>query len=177
MRDSISCARLGARQGEHVAHQPVELVEAAQQRCGSVVAAALVGFAVQQFDLRAQDSERRPQLVRGIGDEIALALERPLEPLEHVVERPGQHAHLTAGGDRAGAFGKVACGRGRRHGRDPPQRCSDQRCESHSRHRRQQHRQYADNRECTQEARLDCACATGVSGFPMRNVPTRRLSK
>ena len=89
-------AALGAGERQHVGDEAVELVEAAQQRDGAFVAAQLVGLAVEQLDLGAQHRERRAQLVRGVGDEVALALERPLEPLEHVVERRGQDPHLAS---------------------------------------------------------------------------------
>jgi hypothetical protein len=43
--DQLAC--LGTRQRQHVSNQPIELVEAAQKRCGFLVAAALVGLPVQ----------------------------------------------------------------------------------------------------------------------------------
>ena len=36
--------------------------------------------------------------MRGVGDEVALALERAFQPIEHVVERACQHLHLATTG-------------------------------------------------------------------------------
>ena len=50
----------------------------------------------EHLELAADHGQRRAQLVRGVGDERALARERVGEPVEHVVEGVGQHAHLVA---------------------------------------------------------------------------------
>ena len=72
-------------------------------------------LAGEQLDLAPQHGERGSQLVRGVGDELALAAERALQPVEHVVERIGQHAHLVGAVDRPRS---AASGRRRR----PPRR-------------------------------------------------------
>ena len=41
------------------------------------------------------DGQRRPQLVGGVGHELALLLERGLEPSDHPVQRRGQQAQLV----------------------------------------------------------------------------------
>ena len=46
-----------------------------------------LGVVEREVELGAKQRERRPQLVPGLGDEAALALERSLEPGEHLVER------------------------------------------------------------------------------------------
>jgi hypothetical protein len=74
--DQLAC--LGARERQHVAHQPVELVEAAQQRRGFLVTVPLIALAVEQLDLRPQHRQRRAQLVGRVRDELALALESAL---------------------------------------------------------------------------------------------------
>ena len=48
---------------------------------------ARAGPPQRELELRAQERERRPQLVACVGDEASLALEPGLEPLEHRVER------------------------------------------------------------------------------------------
>ena len=119
-------ARLGAREREHVGDEAVHLVEAAEQRDGALVAALLVGLAVEQLDLRAQHRERRAQLVRSVGDEVALAREGPLQPGQHAIERRRQHAHLAAPARRrSGAQRKVARVDGHRDPRHAPQRTGD----------------------------------------------------
>ena len=57
----------------------------------------LSGLSEHDVDRRAHDRERGAQLVGGVGDEPLLALERGLEPAEHLVERLGQFAELVAG--------------------------------------------------------------------------------
>ncbi len=74
-------------------------------------------------DLPAQHVERRTQLVTGVGDEAALALERPLQTVEHPIEHGDQATellHVGMSGDavregaranRFGLRGGLACGR------------------------------------------------------------------
>ena len=66
-------ARLGACKCEHVVDESIDLVEAAKQRGGALAAALLVGLAVEQLNLRAYDCEGGAELVRSVGDEVALA--------------------------------------------------------------------------------------------------------
>ena len=49
----------------------------------------------QDLELAAEDRQRRPQLVRGVGQERGLPSERLLQRVEHLVERPGQDADLV----------------------------------------------------------------------------------
>jgi hypothetical protein len=99
--DQLAC--LGARERQHVAHQPVELVEAAQQRRGFLVTVPLIALAVEQLDLRPQHRQRRAQLVGRVRDELALTLERALQALEHPIERGCEHRYLSAPRNRPGA--------------------------------------------------------------------------
>ena len=55
---------------------------------------------LEHVQLPAQDGQRRAQLVRGVGDELALGGERRRQPVEHVVERIRQHLQLAAGAAR-----------------------------------------------------------------------------
>ena len=43
-----------------------------------------------------QPGQRRPQLMRGVGDEVALRAEQPRDPVGHLVERAGERALLAA---------------------------------------------------------------------------------
>ena len=150
-------AGLGAGQREHVVDEPVHLVQPPQQRRGCPRGGALVGLAVQQLDLGAQHGQRRAQLVRGVRDEVALAREGALEPLEHAVERGGEHADLAAGADRPGAQREVAGvdrGGDRRHA---PQRPRDQRRDQHAGGDGERERERPDQRERPQQARLRVA--------------------
>ena len=45
-----------------------------------------VGVGEHDIEIRADDGERVPELMAGLGDEVALVLERLVEPGEHVVE-------------------------------------------------------------------------------------------
>jgi hypothetical protein len=71
--------------------------------CGSPLAA--VDLALGQFGLRAQAGQRRLQLVRGVGQEVALrAADGLVQPLQQVVDGAHQRRHLlghVALGDRA----------------------------------------------------------------------------
>ena len=58
----------------------------------------------------------------GVGDEPLLALERGLEPAEHLVERLGQLAELVAGTCRRDPRRQVVLGRGAGGRRDPVHR-------------------------------------------------------
>ena len=173
-RGSTQPARLGAGQREHVADQAVELVEAAQQRHGALVPARLVGLTVEQLDLGAQHGERRAQLVRGVGDEVALAPERPLEAIEHVVERV-RTARRTSPrprtGPRRGPTGRPS----RPRPRPGPSAAAARRSASRARSRRRP-------RARARAGRRRRRCAAGspgpgrpaVSGSARRSVPTRR---
>ncbi len=81
----------------------------------------------QHLDVRAQAGDRRAQLVRGVGDELALGGDRALERVEHRVEVLGQLADLVvARRPRSGGRGP----RWRRCGAPPrsPRRSARRRC-------------------------------------------------
>ena len=50
---------------------------------------------LQDIDARPQNAERRAQLVRGIGGEFALNPEPFFEPVQRLVDRGYQRAHLA----------------------------------------------------------------------------------
>ena len=116
--------------------------------------ALLVGLALEQLDLSAQHGQRRTQLVRGVRDEVALAREGALEPLEHVVERGREHTDLSAGADRPGPQREIAGVHRGGHAGHALQRPRDQRRDQHTRRHRQRERERADQREGAQQARL-----------------------
>ena len=80
----------------------------------------------EHLELPANDRDRRPQLVRGVGDELALALELAGQAVEHVVERVGEHLdlagplgrHVSIRGSSSPASTRVATEAMRRSGAD-----------------------------------------------------------
>ena len=56
------------------------------------------GPAQRELELGLEHGERRPQLVARIGDEAPLALDRSLEPSEHLVQRLAEPRDLVARG-------------------------------------------------------------------------------
>ncbi len=101
--DEPSCLRAGQR--EHVGDQAIHLVQPPQQRRARLVTMRVVRLAVEDLDLGPQDGQRRAQLVRGVGDEVALASERPLQPCEHAGRRhrPGSRPRRALRWPRPGA--------------------------------------------------------------------------
>src|SRR6185503_10902292 len=51
--------------------------------------------ACEQLEIRAQAGQRRPQLVRGVGDKLALLPKGHFERAEHAVEARGEPAELV----------------------------------------------------------------------------------
>ena len=150
--DQLTC--LGAGEREHVADEPVELVEAAQQRRRCLRAGCARRFRGRAARPGRAARERRAELVGGVRDEVALAFERPLEPLEHAVERVGQDPDLSAAADRARPHRQVA---GVDGGGDPghaPKRGGDQARQPDARGDREQQRERSDDQERPPEARL-----------------------
>ena len=96
--DAQELRLLGLGQQQQVVDQPAdardlglhEALDAAHLLAGR---ARLRG---EHFELAADHGQRRAQLVRGVGDERALAGERLGQAVEHVVEGVGEHAHLVA---------------------------------------------------------------------------------
>jgi hypothetical protein len=90
---------------DEVADQRGQLLQLRDQIGSQVVAIIGVGRSApgQHLEVRAQRGQRRSQLVRGVGDQLALCLLGSLERLEHRVER-GRQARdlvLTLGRDPA----------------------------------------------------------------------------
>ncbi len=120
----------------------------------ALVPASFVGFAVEQLDLGAQHGQGRAELVGGVRDEVALAFERALEPVEHVVEGVGQHADLAAprsGPARTDSSPALDGGGDAGHA---PQGSGDQRRQADARRDGQQQREHSDDHERAAEACL-----------------------
>ena len=98
LRPDRQPALLDAREHEQVLGQPRRAGRSPRRPSAArpelLAAAAL---AQRELELGLQDRQRRAQLVAGVGDERALALERLLEPREHLVERRPEAADLVVG--------------------------------------------------------------------------------
>src|SRR3984957_15715491 len=81
-------------------------------RHGAQVAGCAVRVAQHDVDGGAHDGERGAQFMGGVSDEPLLALERGLEPAEHLVKRLGQFAEFVAGPGRRDPRRQVVFGRG-----------------------------------------------------------------
>ena len=101
----------GDELGHELAHLG-ELLDDVGQQALPLLAGSVVG-AGEDLDVRAQAGQRRAQLVRGVGDEAALAPRRVLERGEHGVEAGGQAPELV------GALVRP-CGARGRGSRSPP---------------------------------------------------------
>ena len=76
----------------HLVRFAVEVVE----QSPALLRARARSSPLQHVDVRLQARQRRAQLVRGVGDEAALRLERLLERTEHRVEGAPRRAELVA---------------------------------------------------------------------------------
>ena len=81
---------------------PGELLDVAHPLGGEV------RFARQDLELTAYRGQRGAQLVRGVGDELALAREGVLEPIQHVVEGLREHPDLVTRALRCDSVGEIA---------------------------------------------------------------------
>ena len=119
-------ARVGAREQEQVGDQPAHPPRGAQGGRGGLALLALEHL-LQQLEVGQHGGQRRAQLVRRVGDELALARQRRLglgarlvERVEHPVQRAGELGDLVlalrigdparriAGAlDRAGGLGQL----------------------------------------------------------------------
>jgi hypothetical protein len=67
--------------------------------------------------------------MRGVGDEFALRLDRSLEPVGHLVERPPELLDLAGAGHVAGASREVAVSQALRGGRQARERAGERSCQ------------------------------------------------
>ena len=99
-------------------HAPARLAQRLDRR---------IGIAERHLDQRALERDRRPQLVRGVGDEPALGLERRLQAPEQPVEGVTEFLELVVGSFEREALMEVPLGYAagpRAHRPDRPQRSS-----------------------------------------------------
>ena len=101
-------ARVRAREQQQVGHQPAHALGRAQGRLGRLALVALEHDR-QQLQVGEHAGQRRAQLVRDVGDELALALEHLLGLGARLVQR-AQHAL-----QRARQLGDLVLGLGPRH--------------------------------------------------------------
>ena len=89
---------LGLREQQQVLDEPLHALDLDPYEALDPlhVARLDVRLAGEHLELAADDRQRRAQLVRSVGDEVTLAVERALEPVEHVVERVGERPDLVA---------------------------------------------------------------------------------
>jgi hypothetical protein len=110
--DGVGEALFAAGQGQQPVDEPfVALVDG--QQVGAELAQRLAGLRVLQGDLDegAVDGQRGAELVGGVGDEAALAVEGgAVEALQHGVEGVGEVLELVVGAVQGDALLQVAVG-------------------------------------------------------------------
>ena len=92
-------ALAGAREDQEIFGQlreVVALLDRGDQRLAHL--GGVSARAQRSLQLGLDDGHGRAQLVAGVGDEVALALERAAEAIEHLVQRFAEPADLVAGG-------------------------------------------------------------------------------
>ena len=82
-----------ARQAQHLTDQPFYSLQLTPNDV-EAFAFLLVGVTPQQVELSLRDRDRCSRLVGSVSHELSLAVERPLQPIEHVVERYAQALDL-----------------------------------------------------------------------------------
>ena len=117
-----------AGQQQQVGDEPAHAPRRAQRRVRGLLLLAVEALG-QQLEVGEHARQRRAQLVRGVGDELALAAQRVLglaargvERVEHAVQRARELGDLVVGLDGGDLLGGVAraldLARGRRQRRD-----------------------------------------------------------
>ena len=115
--------RVATRQLEEAGDQVAHLVRLALEVGEQLVALAGLQplLLLQHFDVRLEARERRAQLVRRVGDEAALRLDRLLERREHRVERRAEAGELVPPTRIGNALARIAGARDSLRGsREPP---------------------------------------------------------
>ncbi len=150
---SWSWPRVGASDEEQrlgELREPIDLLGRSLQRRSQL--RLVLAVPERELELRAQERERRPQLVAGVRDEGALAEQRSLEPGEHRVERVSEPLDLVPR-PRHGQPLARPLGRDRR--RPAPHRLDRSErepCEDVARQGRQQERDRAGDQELVAQA-------------------------
>ncbi|MNX93008.1 hypothetical protein D3C86_1251770 [compost metagenome] len=93
-------ALVRAREHQQIVDQTREPVHLRDRRAGPALALRRPGRPkpLDQLQVAADGGQRALELVRGVGDEAPLHLERGLEPVEEAIEGLGQLAELVAPG-------------------------------------------------------------------------------
>ena len=138
-RAHLHAAGVEARQVEQVGGEPGQPRHLAVHRGDELAARGGILLVLEQLEEAAEREQRRAQLVRGVGDELAARPVGALQPAAHVVERAGQLVDLVAavvgdrrrevaGGDAARRALQPADARGQRErGQQPDQPARGQR--------------------------------------------------
>ena len=130
---------VAAGEFDDVGHERAELLglieQVGQQTSTGLRGERLALFFDEDFEVRTQGRDRRAQLVRGVGDELALSgdgagerLSRLGQPVEHPVEALREFADFVVGGDRDAACQVVCFGDVVDRVRDRAQRRGDTAC-------------------------------------------------
>src|SRR5204862_6484552 len=115
--------------------QPVDLLDRAADRLTELLLRRAV--TERELELGPQERQRRPELVTGVGDEVAFSLEALLEPPPHLVQRRAEplelvpclrHRQPFAGGLRRD-LRRAATDRLHRPEREPGEEVADERRE------------------------------------------------
>ena len=100
---------VGAGQQQQVAHEAAHALRGAQGRARRLAALAVEDVG-QQLEVGEDRGQRRAQLVRGVGHELALALQgalglllRRLQRVEHRLQRARELGHLVVGAPAGGS--------------------------------------------------------------------------
>ena len=175
--DAQELRLLGLGQQQQIVHQPADARDLGlhEPLHAAHLGARRAPLRGEHFQLAADHRQRSAQLVRGVGHERALAGERVGEPVEHVVERVGQHPHLVALPARiVDPRMQIAGVHARRHRGHPAQRARHARADQIA-------RPAARRRARASPARMNAratplwACVTLASGSPTPIVtPLRR---
>ena len=111
---------LGPRKHEQAVDQPLGALDGTAHDLGGglELLPSRVRIVEGDVDLGADDGERRAQLVRGVGDELPLRLERDLQAIQHRVELVGEVLQLVRRAVEADALLEALVGDATRHVRD-----------------------------------------------------------
>ena len=88
-----SCAGIRAREDEQRLDESREALDL-RERALEVRPSRFGKVALEVLEPQPQRRQRRPQLVRCVGDELALRAEQLLQPADGLVEHRGERAHL-----------------------------------------------------------------------------------
>ncbi len=93
-RRYIALAVVGPCQHQQLVDEVLEVADACQRLGSHVEDGSRIGRL--RLEQRAHARDRRPELVARVGDELALAVDGDVEPLEQLVQRLGQTVELVA---------------------------------------------------------------------------------